>query len=257
MELTQDALKYAWSYSRLNQLKTCPKQFFYNVIAKVKSDPEIGRQSKLEIGKAAHLIVELLLKGISWDHAFKKAVKGLTEDELIEIEITKDNMLSFCRRILAFKQKNNSHMRHFQLEENIAVDQQFKSCGYFDKRVFLRSRLDLVMATKNWLFVIDHKFSSSTNWDHIPQLEMYIASLLSSHPHVKNAKAAIHYIPLGKTDWILEIKDLSGLQNTIIQRINDIAVSANSDEPQKGNHCKWCNYRFRCQRDLGSINEFI
>lgn len=259
MEFSKLARQIAWSESRLKSAETCPKQFNYLYVAGIKPDSEIGRQPIFMMGSAAHKILELMLQGATWEGSYKTAIKSLYIGEAQEVLAAKNNIISFCKTMLRFRNQNPTSIKRFDVEAALGVNWNLQPCQYYgDNNIAIRLKVDLLAISKTTLIVIDHKFSKNDSWDNSPQLYFYAGALQSYFPEITKIRAGIHFIPLGKTKWYMKgTEGYGNLREKMIKRVNTAAENVLSDQRNIGKHCSWCSVRFTCQKDSDCINMYV
>jgi len=134
----------AWSYSVWSKYNTCPKQFFFSKIKKLK-----------EPGSPA------LEKGIYWHGLGEKYLKGELKKLPKEYELFADEM-QYLLDVEAIA------------EEQWAFRKDWSVCGWFDKDCWARIKLDaFYIDDDNIMHIIDFKTGKVREDGYTEQLELY------------------------------------------------------------------------------------
>jgi len=159
----------AWSYSSIKTFEQCPKKYFHLKIAKdVKDVP--GPEA--DYGTAVHLAAE----------EFVRDGKPIP------------NKFAFIRPIvepLAAKQGE----KHTELRLGVAkTDTGFVPTTFFDKGVWYRGIVDLLIVdgTKGWM--IDYKTGKNAKYADMKQLDLMAGALFIKHPELEIIKSALAYV---------------------------------------------------------------
>lgn len=154
----------AWSYSALKTFQSCPKKYYHLKVLKDVKEP----QSEIMIyGIDAHKAAELYI-------ANNEELPGKYEfmrkqlDTLKRLEGEK-----FC-------------------EYKFGITKDMEPCGFFDKNVWLRGQIDLLIVNEktNTARMIDYKFGKSKNAD-MSQLHLMSLAVFKIFPQVKKVKAGL------------------------------------------------------------------
>jgi hypothetical protein len=159
----------AWSYSSIKTFDQCPKKYFHlKVVKDVKDDP--GEAAVY--GTAVHEAAELFVKDgtpIPDKFAFMRPIV----------------------KPLAAKQG----VKHTELKLGVRkADAGFEPCGFFDKDVWYRGIVDLLIVddTKGWM--VDYKTGKNAKYADMKQLDLMAGALFIKHPELETIKSALAYV---------------------------------------------------------------
>lgn len=126
---TSKTKQVAWSYSRLNNYETCPKKFFHS---SVRKDVIEAESEAMRYGKLVH--------------------------KALELRVSKDKPMPLNLRYLDKYAKLIAESKGEKLtEQQLAIDNNFSPCGWFDKKTWCRAILDLAIINGTHAVVIDYK----------------------------------------------------------------------------------------------------
>lgn len=248
-------LKYApWSISKVDAGLQCPKMFSLQYIQKAK---KTSVRSENKVGIVSHGILELQIKGASFDDAKSKAIEKnpLTSGEEENLAILIPSIDSFLKRFDRFCKEQ--HVEDVRTEVQWAIDTNFNPVFFFSPDVFFRGVVDLVAKTKTKdLIVIDHKSGSVKPVDkYLPQLNSY-AILGLANMELEGFQAAIHFMQADDANqqiqWAPYISK-NVIENNLkdwlvryIQQAVDNLSDLNKASAKKGWPCSWCAYSLAC-----------
>lgn len=213
----------AWSFSRLSNFERCPYSVYLASIAK-EPGPVRDETHPAERGTKIHKEAEDYVQGLTekLPHSLRKLepefkmLKSMWDDGILEIE------------------------------QDWGFDIDWKSCGFFDKQVWLRVKCDVVIHhDKEQATVIDHKTGKSFGNEvkHISQGQLYAIATFMKYPELQRIDVEFYYIDEGKT------KKKSYSRNKIIKPLEKfnrrgLAVTqCISFQPKPNVHnCMWCDY---------------
>lgn len=126
---TSKTKQVAWSYSRLNNYETCPKKFFHS---SVRKDVIEAESEAMRYGKLVH--------------------------KALELRVSKDKPMPLNLRYLDKYAKLIAESKGEKLtEQQLAIDNNFNPCSWFDKQTWCRAILDLAIINGDHAVVIDYK----------------------------------------------------------------------------------------------------
>ena len=158
----------SWSFSRLKNFETCPKQFYH--VSVLKEHPVVETDAML-YGTAMHKAAEDYIgSDVPIPPQFDYVKDAL--DELKEIRGVK-----LC-------------------EQKLGLTEDLKPCGFFDKNVWFRGIVDLVivdvLAERAW--IVDYKTGKSTRYADKGQLELMALSVFKKFPEIKYIDASLLFV---------------------------------------------------------------
>ncbi len=208
----------AWSFSRLNDYRKCPKQAFYKHIKKLKE-----RESDALIrGSAIHEMCQVF----SQKTAKTKCPKEL---ETFEAEF----------RVL------QKHRSTLACEQQVAFNKKWEKVDWFDKDAWCRQIVDAwYLPTPQRLVVIDYK-TGKLNDDHLEQLTLYALSGLLLFPAIEEVEVQLWYLDQGvqrpDEPKVYTRKDVPALKKLWESNVASL-LKDRSFKERPGKACTWCSF---------------
>lgn len=242
-----------WSLSKADVAKNCGLRFHYKYVEKIK-EPEPDR-SEGRVGKAAHRVLELMLRGKSLQHAFSLASTDpkskLTPEEKEALAGFNGNIEDFLRRIAKFKETQGPVKKEF-VEHKFGLTMDLKPTAFFADNVFFRGVWDfgLYLDNRN-LVILDHKTgkpSDSLEY-HQDQLNMYAVAGKVLLPSMAGVQSALHYLRNGKIVWgtYITAQEIDEkLISWLVEHLNS-SVEYLSREANPGSQCGFCGFAPKCK----------
>lgn len=198
------------SYSSLKMLKTCPQQYWRSYI---KKDLPFTETPEMKYGNFVHAAMEHRLR----------------DGTALPADIAKHE--SFCTALAPYKP---------DVELKLGCRMDGTPCGFFDKKVYLRGKADVVVARDDTAGLYDWK----TGKPYEDPFELAVQALLLrlSRPHIKRVFG--HYVWL-KTGEMGKAHDVTAtaITWTDIKLLHEKAerMDAAQDWPKIENVlCGWC-----------------
>lgn len=159
----------AWSYSSIKTFDQCPKKYYHLKVAKdVKDEP--GEAA--DYGTAVHEAAELFIKD------------GTPIPE----------KFAYMRPIvepLAAKQG----VKHTEMKLGVKkTGYGFEPCGFFDKDVWWRGIVDLLIRDNHTAFMLDYKTGKSAKYADMKQLDLMAGAIFVHFPEVMKIKSALIFV---------------------------------------------------------------
>lgn len=142
-------MRQATSFSALNNFESCPKKFWH---LRVKRDVKEVEGEALRYGKRVHTALE----------------KYVGKGEPLPKEF--EHLAQYVDRFRHF-----SGEKHCEME--VAITEQYKPAGWWDKDVWLRAKLDLVVIGDKTALLVDYKTGKMKD-DGFTQLKLAAAMLM-------------------------------------------------------------------------------
>ena len=208
----------AWSYSSIKTFEQCPKKYFHLKILKdVKDEP--GPEA--DYGTAVHLAAE----------EFIRDGKPVPEK------------FSFMRSILEPLAARQGE-KHTELRLGVKRGLTgFEPCGFFDKGVWYRGIVDLLIVdgTKGWM--IDYKTGKNAKYADMKQLDLMAGALFIKHPELETIKSALAYVVSNefpkKTHKREHLETYMSVFDDQLDRL-DAAIGNGVWNAKSGPLCGWC-----------------
>jgi hypothetical protein len=210
------------SYSRLRDLKTCPKMFYHKHI--LRDCPDRPENDALRYGNYVHKAIE--------DHVRdgKELPQGLARIKDI---------------IIALRRGAESCLA----EPPYALDKNWEPCQPTDwNRAWLRTKIDLAVRRARYGFHVDWKTGKPQNSDNI-QLAISSAVMALWHPELEEIDACFFYTQTMKKSETIHLRrsDVSKIMDIVVKKAEDIDYRlVQGDWPATPNYtCRYCD----CGRD--------
>jgi hypothetical protein len=155
-----------WSFSRIKDFDTCPKQFFHKHILK---EIPFEETEATRYGNEFHKAAELFIRD------------GTPVPE----------RFAFARPILeVLKAKPGD--KHCEFKFGLTRDLQ--PCSFFAKNVWFRGVVDLAIIDGERAWIVDYKTSKSARYAETGQLELMAMALFKHFPGVKKVNAGLAFV---------------------------------------------------------------
>lgn len=156
----------AWSFSRMKGFETCPKQYYHvNVLKQFPFQETEATRYGTEFHKAAE---DFMRDGTPIPERFAFAKPALDA--------------------LAAKPGE----RHCELK--MGLRQDLTPCGFFDKDVWFRGIVDLLIIDGEKAFIVDYKTGKSARYADTGQLQLMALSVFAHFPQVTRVKAGLVFV---------------------------------------------------------------
>jgi CRISPR/Cas system-associated exonuclease Cas4 (RecB family) len=247
----------AHSHSRLQAYSSCPLSYRLSFIDKVGTDDS----DALEIGSAAHEFFD------RWVTQFKNAdnkevaVMALAATCFQKEPRKQSNFkdyLEICQTFAAAYKPDPDYPVALS-ELQVAVDRNWQSCGWFDKSVMFRAKIDRIdlpqdaaadKVTK--IRIVDYKSGFSGEIDSF-QLDQYalLASIL--YPSLEQAEVEFYYVRSGyKQVKLLEVKDL-GVTKVQLEALMARVEGDSKFKAKPGARCLNCHVAAFCDQKPSTL----
>lgn len=260
-----------WSVSKSDALSRCTHLYQLKYILKAKEE---SKHSASKLGTAAHQVLEIALTqpGSDLGELAKSASEtfGLVTEEERELNTKLPAISGFVTRIRKFKAEQGVTAEF--LEAKVAIDANYKSVGFFDRRVLLRGVMDQIIITdKKIAVIIDHKTGRKKRIaEHSTQFFAYMLMAAANYDIV-GAQCAINYVGTDAVDWfpksngdhgVWSLDDIRRLRGWLEAYLNQNSRSLGVLEdlgpeeaaPTNPNIlCGWCGYLNRCEPGRASV----
>ena len=206
----------AWSFSRYNTYKSCPKKAEFLYIQKMKEPSSPA----LERGSALHSMCEGYLKG--W------------KDELpIELKPI-------------WPMLEDLKSKHAVAELEFAFNTEWNPVDWFSKEAWCRIKADAMASLEDKsILIIDFKSGKlGDNGQYIEQLELYALAALLTNPECTKVITRLDFIDHGKSiegDNQYTQADVAMLKKRWETRVNKM-MNDEVYQPTPGNACRWCAF---------------
>ena len=160
-----DTTPIVWSFSSLKEFSNCPRK--YNEL-KVKKNYVFQKTEAIIYGEEVHTACELFIKE---DKEFPEQYSQF-KDVLIAL-------------------KDFKGMKRTELK--LGLTENKKPCGFFDKNIWVRGVIDLLIISGETAYVIDYK-TGSDRYPDTTQLKLMSALVFEHYPEVQKIKASLIFL---------------------------------------------------------------
>jgi hypothetical protein len=208
----------AWSYSRVNTFKQCPKKYYH---LNVKKDVKDTGSTATRYGNKVH-----------------KAAEKYIRDN---IPLAKE--YKFMQSTLdAFN--NIKGEKHCELRLGVAKDDgNFAATKFGASDVWYRGIADLVILNDEKAFIVDYKTSKNANYADTKQLDLLAGAVFINYPQVKKIKSALSFVISNEFVTKEHTSDLYksyiGVFDEALERI-EVAANEGVWNPVDGPLCAFC-----------------
>ncbi len=199
------------SYSLLNQYLNCPHATFHKYIA--KTYPYVQSEAAKE-GDAIHLAMENRLR-----------IKQPLPPKYAQWE---PFAAPFDRRAV-------------RVEQKLAIDKKGEQCGYWDKDVWFRGRIDVAVEDLGRVYIVDWKSGSSKYED---PFELEIGAVLFQANFLTNtAKGQYAWLAENRLGVLYDLSDTNKTFAKMKHLMEEIERDRARDwfEKRKSGLCGWCD----------------
>jgi hypothetical protein len=209
----------AWSYSSIKMFDQCPKKYFH---LRVVKDVKEKISEQIIYGNEVH----------------KAAEEYIKSDTPIPPKF--NNIQKVVDAL-----KNIPGEKHCELRLGVGVeDYVYKPTGFFDKKVWLRTIVDLlILPDETNAFMVDYKTGKNSKYADLKQLDIMAGAVFVHHPKLEKIKSALAYTTSGeliRKEHLVEKRD--EYLETFSPELNrlDSAYSSGVWNPNSGPLCAWC-----------------
>lgn len=208
----------AWSYSRVNSFKQCPKKYYHLYVKKdVKDTGSVATRYGTLVHKAA--------------------------EEYIKDGNELPKKYDFMQRTLdAFN--NIEGDKHCEIRLGVAkYDDAYEPTKFFAKDVWYRGIADLLILNEDKAYLIDYKTGKSANYADTKQLDLLAGAVFINFPEVKKIKSALSFVVCNKFIAKEHTADMyKSYINVFDELLERIEVAAKEDvwNAVESGLCKFC-----------------
>lgn len=208
----------AWSYSSIKTFDQCPKKYYHLKVAKDVKDE--GNEASI-YGNDAHEAAEHYIKhGTPIPDKF--AIMRPVVEKLATFPGTK----------------------HTELKLGVRRTQDgFGPCGFFDKDVWYRGIVDLLIVDGWNAHMIDYKTGKNAKYADMKQLDLMAGAVFTHFPEVMRVKSGLAYVVsnefLKKTHVRTELSIYMNVFEHQLGQLED-AMQSGVFNPKSTPLCGWC-----------------
>lgn len=208
----------AWSYSSIKTFDQCPKKYYHLKVAKdVKDTPGEAAIYGTMVHEAAELYVR----------------DGTPIPEKFAY------MRPIVERLAAIEGD-----KHCELKLGVRkTDAGYEPCGFFDKGVWWRGIVDLVIINGTKAHMVDYKTGKSAKYADTKQLDLMAGAMFVHYPELETIKSALAFV-VSKDLITKEHKreELDSYLNVFADQLDRLEGAELSGvwNPKSGPLCGWC-----------------
>ena len=208
----------AWSYSSIKTFDQCPKKYYHLKVAKdIKDEP--GEAA--DYGTAVHEAAELFIRdGTPIPQKF-----------------------AFMRPIVEpLAAKHGT--KHTEMKLGVRkTGTGYEPCGFFDKGVWWRGIVDLLIVDNHTAYMIDYKTGKSAKYADMKQLDLMAGAIFVHFPEVMKIKSALAFVISNEFPKKVHVREklheyLSVFNDELDQL--DAAIGNGIWNAKTGPLCGWC-----------------
>jgi hypothetical protein len=208
----------AWSYSSIKTFDQCPKKYFHLKVAKDVKDE--GNEASI-YGNDAHEAAE---------HYIKHGTP--IPDKFAIMRPVVETLAKFPGE------------KHTELKLGIRkAEDGFEPCGFFDKGVWYRGIVDLLITNDSTAHMIDYKTGKNAKYADMKQLDLMAGAVFVHFPNVVRVKSGLAYVVsnefLKKTHKREHLGQYLSVFDEQLGQLED-AMQAGVFNPKSGPLCGWC-----------------
>jgi hypothetical protein len=208
----------AWSYSSIKLFDQCPKKYNHLRILK---DVKEEQSEHLIYGNAVHKAAEKYVKN----------------------DVPIPEKFGYTQPVIDVL-KNKPGEKHCELKLGVKKDGDgYAPCGFFDKEVWLRTIVDLLIVdgAKGW--IVDYKTGKNAKYADTKQLDVMAGAVFVHYPQLEEIKSGLAY--LVSKDFIKKTHEKENHKkylNTFSWELDRLASAVESGvwNANSGPLCGWC-----------------
>ena len=208
----------AWSYSSIKTFDQCPKKYFHlKVVKDIKDTPGEAAVYGTDFHEAAELRIK---NGTPVPPKFKRYA------DVVET-------------LAAFPGEKHTELK-LGVKRGLTG---YEPCGFFDKGVWWRGIVDLLIVNGETAHMIDYKTGKNAKYADMKQLDLMAGAIFVHYPNVKKIKSGLAYVvrnEFPKKNHVAEQRDeyLSVFDKQLDQL--EAAMQNGVWNPKSGPLCGWC-----------------
>lgn len=155
-----------WSYSKMKGFETCPKQHYHVTVLK---EHPFQETAATRYGSEFHKAAELFIK-------YDRPLPG----KFVQYESVLQAL------------KDRPGEKHCEIR--LGLTENLDPCGFFDKNVWFRGVVDLLIIDGDEARVVDYKTGKSARYADPDQLELMALMVFEHFPQVKQVRAGLVFV---------------------------------------------------------------
>lgn len=213
-----------WSYSSIKTFDQCPKKYYHLRIAK---DVEDKPGPEATYGTEVHLAAE----------------------EYVRDGVPIPGKYSFIQPLVE-KLASLPGDKHCEMKLGVkCTDDGYAACDFFDKEVWYRGIIDLLIVNGKKARLIDYKTGKSARYADTKQLDLMAGAVFVHFPQVEKIKAGLAYVVSDEfipKEYERGKGDPLSVFSEQLDRLN-AAMENGVWNPKSGPLCGWCPVGDACE----------
>lgn len=219
----------AWSYSSIKTFDQCPKKYFHLKVAK---DVQDTPGPEADYGTQAHEVAEHYIK------------HGTPIPEKFKV------MQPVVYALAKFPGEKHTELR-LGVERFWDGDKwSFLPCGFFDKTVWWRGIVDLLIIDGETAHMIDYKTGKNAKYADMKQLDLMAGAIFVRYPEVQKIKSGLAYVVSNefpkKTHRREHTSDYLSVFDPQLEQL-EAALDNGIFNAKSGPLCGWCPVGDKCE----------
>ena len=215
----------AWSYSSIKTFDQCPKKYYHLKVAK---DVKDVAGPEADYGTQAHEVAEHYIK------------HGTPIPEKFKI------MRPVVEALAKF-----SGEKHTELKLGVTKTvTSYEACGFFDKDVWWRGIVDLLIIDGDTAHMIDYKTGKNAKYADMKQLDLMAGAVFCHYPEVVKIKSGLAYVVSNefpkKTHIRENLDQYMSVFDWQLDQLED-ALDSGMFNAKSGPLCGWCPVGDKCE----------
>jgi hypothetical protein len=208
----------AWSYSSIKTFDQCPKKYFHLKVVKDVKDE--GNEASI-YGNDAHEAAEHYIK------------HGTPIPDKFKI------MRPVVETLAKFPGEKHTEMK-LGVKHGLTG---FEPCGFFDKEVWYRGIVDLLIVDGDTAHMIDYKTGKNAKYADMKQLDLMAGAVFTHFREINKIKSGLAYVVSNEFPKKVHVRDkLADYMSVFDRQLDSLedAMQAGVFNPKSGPLCGWC-----------------
>ena len=208
----------AWSYSSIKTFDQCPKKYYHlKVVKDIKDDPGEAAVYGTNVHEAAELYIK----------------DGTPIPEKYSV------IRPIVEVLASFPGEKYTELK-LGLEKDGA---EYTPCGFFDRNVWYRGIVDLLIIDGPSAYLIDYKTGKNAKYADMKQLDLMAGAVFITYPEVQKIKSGLAYVVSSefptKTHYREHLNTYLSVFDSQLERL-DAAMDNGVFNAKSGPLCGWC-----------------
>ena len=204
----------AWSFSRLQDYRSCPYKAYLKHIKKLREPPNAA----MERGAAVHVLAE---------------------------QVVTDPRIPIPGELTTFSEEFHAvrHLSARETEKQVAFDRRWFPAEWFDMaRAWVRVVIDLIYVQDGVLHIVDHKTGRQQAY-HEEQLSLYAVAGMIIYPEAAEVHSHLWYLDQGvATSNVYLAEELEPIKEAWEDKVAQMLADTAFEPTPSGEACRWCAF---------------